>query len=70
MASPSLNVHGLQAGCSPSAGRAAFWADIQLYATVCSLDRRHPVVIAGHSNIYMDATTNLFMGHFRVGSEA
>ena len=27
-----INVHGPQAGCSPWAGRAAFWADIQMYA--------------------------------------
>ena len=28
-----INVHGPQAGCSPWAGQAAFWADIQMYAT-------------------------------------
>ena len=41
-----INVHGQPAGCSPWAGRAAFWADIQMYATARSLGRRHPVVIA------------------------
>ena len=38
-----INVHGPHRGCSPWAGRAAFWADIQMYATACSLSRRHPV---------------------------
>ena len=42
-----INVHGPQAGCPPWAGRAAFWADIQMYATARSLGGRHPVVIAG-----------------------
>ena len=42
-----IKVHGPQAGCSPWAGRAAFWADIEIYATARSLDVRHPVVIAG-----------------------
>ena len=41
-----INVHGPHAGCSPWAGRAAFWADIQMYATARSLGGRHPVVIA------------------------
>ena len=41
-----INVHGPQAGCSPWAGRAAFWADIQMYATARSIGGRHPVVIA------------------------
>ena len=36
-----INVHGPQAGCSPWAGRAAFWADIQMYATARSLGGRH-----------------------------
>ena len=48
-----INVHGPQAGCSPWAGRAAFWADIQMYATARSLGGRHPVVISGDTNIYM-----------------
>ena len=52
-----INVHGPQAGCSPWAGRAAFWADIQMYATARSLGGRHPVVIAGDTNIYMDAAS-------------
>ena len=58
------NVHGPQAGCSPYAGRAAFRADIQMYATARSLGGRHPVVIAGDTNVYMDATTNLATEHF------
>ena len=49
-----INVHGPQAGCSPWAGRAAFWADIQMFATARSLVWRHPVVIAGDNNIYME----------------
>ena len=64
-----INVRGPQAGCSPWAGRAAFWADIQMYATARSLGGRHPVVIAGDTNIYMDATTNPATEHFRVGWE-
>ena len=59
-----INVHGPQAGCSPLAGRAAFWADIQMHATARSLGGRHPVVIAGDTNIYMDATTNPATEHF------
>ena len=50
-----INVHGPQAGCSPWAGRAAFWADIQMYATARSLGWRHPAVIAGDTNVYMEA---------------
>ena len=46
-----INVHGPQAGCSPWAGYAAFWADIQMYATARSLGGRHPVFIAGDTNI-------------------
>ena len=65
-----INVHGPQAGCSPWAGRAAFWADIQMYATARSLGGRLPVVIAGDTNIYMDATTNPVTEHFRAGWEA
>ena len=65
-----INVHRPQAGCSPWAGRAAFWADIQMYATACSLGGRHPVVIAGDTNVYMDATTNPATEHFRTGWEA
>ena len=64
-----INVHGPQAGCSPWAGWAAFWADIQMYATARSLGGRHPVVIDGDTNIYMDATTNLATEHFRAGWE-
>ena len=65
-----INVHGPPAGCSPWAGRAAFWADLQMYATARSLGGRHPVVIAGDTNIYMDATTNPATEHFRAGWEA
>ena len=65
-----INVHGPQAGCSPLAGRAAFWADIQMYAMAHSLGGRHPVVIAGDTNIYMEATTNLATENFREGWEA
>ena len=65
-----INVGGLQAGCSPWAGRAAFWADIQMYATARSLGGRHPVVIAGDTNVYMDATSNPATEHFRAGWEA
>ena len=53
-----INVNGPQAGSSPWAGRVAFWADIQMYATERSLGGRHPVIIAGDTNIYMDAATN------------
>ena len=63
-------VHGPPAGCSPWAGRTAFWADIQMYATAHSLGGRHPVVIAGDTNVYMDATTNPATDHFRAGWEA
>ena len=62
-----INVHGPQAGCSPWAGRAAFRADIQMYATARSLGGRHPVVIPGDTNVYTDATTNPAAEHFRAG---
>ena len=65
-----INVHGPQAGCSPWAGRAAFWAHSQMYATARSLGGTHPVVIAGDTNVYMGATSNLAAKHFRAGSEA
>ena len=65
-----INVHGPQAGCSPWAGQAAFWADIQMYATARSLGGRHPVVIAGDTNIYMDVPANPATEHFRAGREA
>ena len=65
-----INVHEPQAGCSPWEGRAAFGADIQMYATAHSLGRRHPGVIAGDTNIYMDATTNPATEHLRAGWEA
>ena len=64
------NVHGPQAGCLPWAGRAAFWADIEMYATGRSLGGRHRVIITGDSNIYMDATTNLAGEHLRSGWKA
>ena len=65
-----INVHGPQAGCSPWAGRAAFCADIQMYATARSLGARHPVVIADDTNVHMDATSNPATEHFRAGWEA
>ena len=65
-----INVHGPQTGCSPWVGRAAFRADIQMNATARSLGGRHPVVIAGDTNVYMDATTNPATEHFRAGWEA
>ena len=65
-----ISVHGLRAGYSPWAGRAAFWADIQMYATARSLGGRQPVVIAGDTNVYMDATTNPATQHFRAAWEA
>ena len=65
-----INVHGQQAGCSPWAGRAAFWADIQMYATARSLGGRNLVVIAGDTNVYMDATSNPGTEHFRASWEA
>ena len=64
-----INVHGPQAGCSPWVGQAAFWADIQMYATARSLGGRHPVVIAGDTNVYMDATTHPATEHFCAGWE-
>ena len=65
-----INVDGPQAGCSPCAGQAAFWADIQMHATARSLGGRHPLVIAGDTNVYMDATSNPDKEHFRAGWEA
>ena len=65
-----INVHGPQAGCSPWAGRAVFRADIQMYATARSLAWRHPVVIGGDTNVYMDATSNPATKHFCAGWEA
>ena len=65
-----INVHGPQAGCSSWEGRAAFWADIQMYAMARSLGGRHPMVIAGGTNVYMDATSNPATEHFRAGWEA
>ena len=59
-----INVHGSQAACFPRAGLAAFWANIQMYATA------RPVVIAGDTNIYMDATTHLAKEHSPAGWEA
>ena len=46
-----INVHEPQAGCSLWAGRAAFWANIQMCATARRLGGRHPVVIAGDTNV-------------------
>ena len=65
-----INVHGPQAGCSPWAGSVACWADIQMYDTARSPGGRHPVVIAGDTKIYMDATTNPATEYFRAGWEA
>ena len=65
-----ISVHGPQASCSPWAGRAAFWADIQMYAKARSLGGRHLVVIAGDTNIYMDATNNPATEQFGAGWEA
>ena len=65
-----INVQGPQAGCSPWAAQAAFWADIQMYATARSLGGRHLVVIPGNTNVYKDATTNPATEHFRAGWEA
>ena len=65
-----INVHGPQAGCSPGAGRAAFWADIRMYATARSLGGRRPMVTAGHTNVYMDATSHLATENLRAGWEA
>ena len=59
-----INIHGPQAGCSPWADRAAFWADIQMYATARSLGWRHQLVVAGDTNVYRDATTNPATEHF------
>ena len=41
-----------------------------MYARARSLGGRHPVVIAGDTNIYMDATTNTATEHFRAGWES
>ena len=65
-----FSLHGPQAGCSPWVGRAAFWADIQMYATTRSFVERHPVVIAGDTNMYMDAATKLATEHLHSGLEA
>ena len=65
-----IDLHGPQEGCSPWAGRAAFRADKEMYATACSLGGRHPVVIAGDTNVYMDATSNPATEHFHAGWEA
>ena len=65
-----INIHGPQAGCFQWKGRAAFWADLQMYATVRSLGGRNPVIIAGYTHTYMDAATNLATEHFRSGWEA
>ena len=65
-----INVDGSRAGCSLWAGWAALWADIQMYATARSLGGRHPVVIAGDTNVYMDATSNPATEHLRAGWEA
>ena len=65
-----INIHHLQASSSPLAGQAAFWDDIQMYAAAYGLGGRHPVVVAGDTNIYMDAITNRAAEHFRSGWEA
>ena len=62
-----INVPGPQAGCSPCGGWAAFWDDVQMYATARSLSGRRPQIIAGDINIYMDATTNPATERFRSG---
>ena len=62
-----IKVHGPQAGCSPCVEWVPLWADIQMYAIGHSLGGRHPVVIAGNTNIYMDATTNRTTERFRAG---
>ena len=41
-----------------------------MYATARSLGGTHPVVIAGDTNVHMDATSNLAANHFHAGSEA
>ena len=51
----------------PLGGRAAFRANIQMYAAVRSLGGRHPVLVADDTNIYIDATTNPAKEHFRSG---
>ena len=65
-----INVQSPQAGCSTWAGRAAFWAKIQMYATAHSLGGRHLMVIAGDTNVYMDANSSQATEHFRAGWEA
>ena len=65
-----INVHEPQAGSSPWATRAALWADINTYAMARSLGGRHPVVLAGDTNVYMEAATNPATEHFRSGWEA
>ena len=65
-----LNVQELQAGCPPWTQRAAFWADIQMYARARSLGGRHPVIIAGNTYVYMDAPTNPATEHFGSGWQA
>ena len=65
-----INIHGPQASCPSWAGWAAFWADIQMYATARSLGGRHLVVITGDTNVYLVATSNPATEHLRAGWEA
>ena len=64
-----INVHELQAGSSPWAGRAALRAHFQMYplACACGLGGWHAVVVAGNTDIYMYATTIPATEHFRSG---
>ena len=60
-----INVRGPVVGRLAWDERAAFLAYIQMYATARSLGGRHPVFIAGDTNVYMDAATHPATEHFR-----
>ena len=65
-----LGVLDTGATISIVAKKDLFSADIQMYATARSLGGRHPVVIVGDTNIYMDVPANPATEHFRAGWEA
>ena len=65
-----INGHGPQVGCSPWAGRAVIWANIQMYFAARRLGGWYLVIIIGHTNVYMDATISPATEHFCSGWEA
>ena len=51
-----INVYRPQARRSPSAGQVSLLTDVQMYATACRLCGQQALIIAGNTNLYVDAT--------------